>query len=86
MWLLVWRIALQTRYRREICEYTGYLGQTDNIHAVDIQIYVKRVVKNSAEPYLHSLVDDLESFYYASRRVAVFDDGVNGGKCDGTAV
>ena len=34
-------------------------------------------------PYLHSLVDDLESFYYTAQWAAAFNDGASGRKYDG---
>ena len=31
-------------------------------------------------PYLHSPVDDLESFYYTAQWAAAFNDGTSGGR------
>ena len=38
------------------------------------------------EPYLHSPVDDLESFYYTAQWAVAFNDGASGGKYDGTKI
>ena len=38
------------------------------------------------EPYLHSPVDDLESFYYTVQWAAAFNDGANGRKHDGAKI
>ena len=38
------------------------------------------------EPYLHSPVDDLESFYYTAQWAAAFNDGANGRKHDGAKI
>jgi len=35
-------------------------------------------------PYLHSPVDDLESFYYTAQWAAAFNDGASGGRYNGT--
>ena len=37
----------------------------------------------TAEPYLHSPVDDLESFYYTAQWAVAFNDGASGGRYNG---
>jgi hypothetical protein len=37
-------------------------------------------------PYLHSPVDDLESFYYTAQWAAAFNDGASGRKYDGGGI
>ena len=38
------------------------------------------------EPYLHSPVDDIESFYYTAQWAAAFNDGASGGRHDGVRI
>ena len=38
------------------------------------------------KPYLHSPVDDLESFYFTAQWALAFNDGASGGKYDGTRI
>jgi len=40
----------------------------------------------SSESYLHSPVDDLESFYYTAQWAAAFNDGASGEKHDGGGI
>jgi len=40
----------------------------------------------ASRPYLHSPVDDLESFYYTAQWAVVFNDGARGGKHNGDGV
>jgi len=40
----------------------------------------------SSSSYLHSPVDDLESFYYTAQWAAAFNDGAMGGKRDGASI
>jgi len=44
-----------------------------------------RTLRNP-RPYLHSPVDDLESFYYTAQWAAAFNDGANGGKYCGEEI
>jgi len=37
-------------------------------------------------PYLHSPVDDLESFYYTAQWAAAFNDGASGGRFNGPEI
>jgi len=48
----------------------------------------RRLVRTlwNPSPYLHSPVDDLESFYYTAQWAAAFNDGANGGKYDGSEI
>jgi len=48
----------------------------------------RRLVRTlwNPSPYLHSPVDDLESFYYTAQWAAAFNDGANGGKYDGSGI
>ena len=38
------------------------------------------------KPYLHSPVDDLESFYYTAQWAAAFNDGASGGRFNGPEI
>jgi len=38
------------------------------------------------KPYLHSPVDDLESFYYTAQWATAFNDGTSGGRYNGTTI
>ncbi|KAF9644695.1 hypothetical protein BDM02DRAFT_3190360 [Thelephora ganbajun] len=40
----------------------------------------------SSDLYLHSPIDDLESFYYTAQWAAAFNDGASGGKHDGNKI
>jgi hypothetical protein len=40
----------------------------------------------TADSYLHSPVDDLESFYHTAQWAAAFNDGASGGKSDGSKI
>ena len=40
----------------------------------------------TANPYLHSPVDDLESFYYTAQWAAAFNDGASGRRHDGIGI
>ena len=44
-----------------------------------------RTLRDS-KPYLHSPVDDLESFYYTAQWAAAFNDGANGGRYNGSGI
>jgi len=37
-------------------------------------------------PYLHSPLDDLESFYYTAQWAVAFNDGASGGRYNGTGI
>src|SRR5258705_1183914 len=37
----------------------------------------------TTKPYLHSPVDDLESFYYTAQWAVAFNDGASGGRYNG---